>query len=335
LAKSVTATAGPNGEEPVGVDALGLSAADVAALQKKGGTIALVWAGTSPFIEAVQSGAESEAKRLGLSIVSTSQANFDAGKQANQLQTALAKKPDAIVSTPVDPATAKSMYDTAKAAGSKLVFLSNAPAGYKPGTDYLAIVTDDLQDMGARAADALATSMDGKGNVGIIYFDANFWVTNQRDAAFATRLREKYPDMTIAATQGFADPAKVGDVASAMLAKNPDLGGVYVSWSGPAEQVLSSLRAAGDSNVKLVTLDLDDTVVTDMAQHGNTVAVIADEAYDLGVGLADTAGLAILGRPAPPFVTVGSVTVLPDSIEQGYAASLHQKPSKTVQDAIG
>lgn len=334
LGTDVTETTGPNGEEPADVTQLSFTGEELARLRDGGYTAAAVWAATSPFIEAVQAGARDEFRRLGIDLVATSQANFDAAKQADQLQTVMSKDPDVVISTPVDPTTAAAAFDDARRAGTKLVFLSTFPQGYVAGEDFVGVVTDDLHDMGKRAADALADSLGGEGKVGVIYYDIPFYVTNQRDGAFATTIRNDHPGMTIEAEEGFTDPARVGDVANAMLAQNPDLDGIYVSWSGPAAQVLSSLRAAGNTTTRIVTLDLDDTVVVDMVQGGQVAAVVADRAYELGKGLADTAAYALLGKEAPVFSVVGAVTVTADNVVEAYDESLRQKPSQTVQDAL-
>jgi len=334
-AAEVIKTVGPNGEKPAAASTLSLSEEELEEIQQGGYKAALVWAATSPFIEAVQSGAEERFEELGVEVVSSSQASFDAGKQASQLKTALARDPDVIISTPVDPTTAASFYDEALEAGVKLVFLSIIPEGYEAGKDYVGIVTDDLYDMGARAAHALAEDLGEEGKVGMITYDVPFYVTNQRDGAFKTTIEADYPEMEIAAEGGFADPSKVGDVASAMLAQNPELDGIYVSWSEPAQQVIAALRSANNDTTKLVTLDLDDTVVVDMVQGGQVVAVIADLAYELGEGLATVAGYGLVGKEAPPFSVVGAITVTADNVDQAYEESLHQPPSDAIVEARG
>ena len=77
------------------------------------------------------------------------------------------------------------------------MFLSNVPADYKQGNDYVTIVTDDLFQMGKQAADALAKAMGNKGKVAWIFHDAQYYVTNQRDNAFKTTIENDYQDMSI------------------------------------------------------------------------------------------------------------------------------------------
>ena len=57
----------------------------------------------------------------------------------------------------------------------------------------------------------MAAALGGKGKVGYIFHDANFYVTNQRDGAFKETIETDYPDMQIVAEQGMADPARAED----------------------------------------------------------------------------------------------------------------------------
>ena len=148
--------------------------------------------------------------------------------------------------------------------------------------------------MGKQAADALAAAIGKKGKVAWIFHDAQYYVTNQRDNAFKTTIQKDYPDIEIVAEQGLADPARAEEIANALLLKNPDLDGIYVTWAEPAEGVLAALRAAGNTQTKIVTLDLSEPIALDMVQGGNVAAIIADQAYELGRAMATVGGL----RPA-------------------------------------
>ena len=181
----------------------------------------------------------------------------------------MAKNPSAILALPLDPTTSAQAFRPAVEAGIKIVLLSNVPAGYVQGKDYVAIVTDDLFQMGKQAADALAAAIGKKGKVAWIFHDAQYYVTNQRDNAFKTTIEKDYPDIEIVAEQGIADPARAEEIANALLTKNPDLDGIYVTWAEPAEGVLAALRAAGNTKTKIVTLDLSEPLALDMVKDGN------------------------------------------------------------------
>src|SRR5439155_1933010 len=136
----------------------------------------------------------------------------------------------------------------------------------------------------------LAAVIGKKGKVACIYHDAQYYVTNQRDNAFKTTIKKDYPEIKIVAQQGIADPARAGEIANALLLKNPDLDGIYVTWAEPAEGVLAALRAAGNTHTQIVTLDLSEPIARDMVQGGNVTAIVADQAYEPGRAMSTVAG---------------------------------------------
>ena len=89
--KTLGTTHGPAGEQATPTSALTLSAAEVAKVRQGHYTAALVWHQTSDFEDAVTRGARAEFKLLGIKIVATTIANFDAGKQKSDIETVMAK----------------------------------------------------------------------------------------------------------------------------------------------------------------------------------------------------------------------------------------------------
>lgn len=316
-------TIGPNGESSAKSSTVIVSNELASSVSSKGYTAALLWHDQSEFVNAVSLGATDEFSRMGIKVVATTSAGFDAAKQRSDIENAMIKSPDIILSLPLDPDTSAAAFAEARDSGVSLVFLSNLPSNYQHPKDYAAIVTDDLFQMGKQAADALAKSMGGEGTVGWIYHDASYYVTNQRDNAFKTTILNDYPNISIVSEQGISDPARAEDIANAMLIKNPDIGGIYVTWAGPAEGVLAALRANGNKHTKIVTLDLSEPVALDMISGGNVVALIADAAYELGRAMAAAAVLKLEGKSVPPFVVAPAVTVTADNIAEGWMMSLH------------
>ena len=215
----------------------------------------------------------------------------------------------------------------------KLAFVDNSPAGFEHGRDYAAVVSDDLFQMGKKAADAMAAALGSKGKLGYIYHDADFYVTNQRDGAFKATIEADYPDMQIVAEQGMADPARSEEIAQALLTQNPDLDGIYVTWAEPALSVLAALKAAGNSHTKIVTLDLNEPAALDMVAGGNFAAIVADEAYEIGRTAARAAAAALIGKEAAPFLVVDSLAVTKDSVAEGWQRSLHTDAPASVLEA--
>ena len=332
-APALAQTVGPSGETATLSSSVLVPSAKVGMLKGGGYKAALLWHEQSDFVNAVTAGASDEFKRLGIDVVAITNAAFDAAKQKSDIETALVKKPDIILALPLDPVTSAAAFKDAKAEGVKLVFLSNLPADYKHPGDYAAIVTDDLFQMGKQAADALAEAIGNKGTVGWIFHDANFYVTNQRDNAFKSTIENDYPGISITAEQGISDPARAEEIANAMLLKNPDLSGIYVTWAGPAEGVLAALRANGNTKTKIVTLDLSEPIALDMVKGGNVAAIVADEAYELGRAMAATGARALAGVTSPPFIVAPAVTIKPANIVAGWKKSFNVEPPASIMKA--
>ncbi|WP_245298427.1 substrate-binding domain-containing protein [Sinorhizobium sp. A49] len=327
-------TTGPHGEKPTPAASVTLTAAEEAQIKDGKFTAALVWHEMSEYTNAVNNGAQDEFKRLGVEVVAQTDAGFDAARQKADVETVLAKKPSIIVSLPVDPATAAVVYDPARAAGTKLAFVDNSPAGYVHGKDYVTIVSDDLFQMGNKAAIAMAQALGNKGKIGYIYHDADFYVTNQRDGAFKATIGQDYPDIKIVAEAGMVDPARSEEIAQGMITQNPDLDGIYVTWAEPALSVLSSLRGAGNTHTKIVTLDLNEPAALDMVKGGNVAALVADEAYNIGVTVARAAAGSLVGKPSQPFLVVDSLAVTKDTVVDGWKKSLNKDVPATIADAL-
>ena len=329
-------TQGPNGERPTPNSALRLSSNEIAKVRAGRYTAALVWHEGSDFTGAVDAGVRDEFSMLGIRVVAETSANFDAAKQKADVETVQAKRPSVLLTLPVDPVVTASAYQAAARQGTKIVLLSSVPQGMTYGRDYVNLVTDDLFQMGKRAADALAAAIGGKGKIAYFFHDANHYVTNQRDQAFLSTITGNYPDIDVVAKRGIADPNRAQDIAAATLLQHPDLAGAYVMFAQPpGEGVLAALRAAGNTKLVLVTLDLDEPLALDMARGGQTFALIVDRAYDLGRAMARSAAYGLLGKRAPPFVIVPALTITRSNLVQGYRVSLHRSPPASVMKALG
>ena len=169
-------TISPNGEKPVGSDQLKLNDADLKALKAGKFKAASLWHVQSDFMAAVAQGAKDELKALGIDVVAETDANLDAAKQQNDVETVMAKAANMIITIPLDPVASCGNLRSTTRQGSEALLLAAVPKDYKAGKDYVALTTDDLFHDGEKAADALAEAIGGKGEIGYIYFDANLYV---------------------------------------------------------------------------------------------------------------------------------------------------------------
>lgn len=327
-------TSGPNGEPATPVDELILSEADVQALIAGNHSAAFAWHELYDWSSAVSRGARDEFERLGIEVVAETNAGFDAARQAADVETVLTLKPSILISLSVDEGAGRATYGKVAQSGTRLVFIDNAPAGLTQGTDFVTTVTSDRAAIGARTAEAMNTALQGAGKIGYIFHDADFQVTNQRDQAFVWNIEQRFPELEIVATAGMADPARIEDIANAMLTQHPEINGIYVPWTEPALGVLAVLRQLGREDVKIVSIDLNEPAALDMARGGSVAALIADEAYGIGVAAARAGAASLLDQPVAPLLVVGAGIVDRDNLVDGWRASLNVDPPQSVVDAL-
>ena len=328
-------TAGPNGEASTPVAEIPeLSADEIAQIKAGGHKAALLWAGAGTWYNAATGGAKDEFGKLGIDVVATAEANFDPARQATDVETAMALKPDIIITLPVDPVAGREAFQPAVDAGVKLLFIDNGIDGYTAGQQYVSVVTGDHFAMGIAAADLMADAIGDSGEIGYIFHDAQFYVTNNRDKYFKAAIEQQHPSIKIVAEQGFAEEGKTQEIAAAMLTQNPGLKGIYVAWSAAAQGVIAALREAGRDDVKVVAYDLDATNDLDMAQCGNMYGVALDQPFLEGQVLARLGAGALIGKTAPPFVTVPVKTETRDSIAQIWKENVGVDPSPEITAAL-
>lgn len=326
---------GPNGETATPFDKVTLTEDDYAKVKQGNYTAALVWAGAGEWYNGLSAGAKSEFDKMNIKIVATSDAAFDPATQATNVESAMALNPSIILTLAVDPVSAEQAYKPVVDKGVVLVLADNPIQNYQADKQYVGIVTGNHYGMGRGAADLMAEALNGKGNIGFIYHDADYFVTNNRDRSFACWIKSKYPDIHIVAAGGFTEEPKTEEVASAMLVQHPELNGIYVAWDVAAEGVIAALRAAGRKDIKVVTEDLGANNDLDMAQGGNMYGKTIDMAFVIGQKMADQAALKLLGKPTFPFVVSDLMKVKKDNLVEAWQKGLNLTPPANIMQALG
>lgn len=306
---------GPNGEAPVSAKTLQLTEEEIAKIKQGNYKAAIVMHYTGNDYSTAQVNAlKATFERMGVDVIAVTDAQFKAEKQVSDIETVLAKKPDVIISVPVDPVSTAAAFKKAADAGVKIVFMDGVAKGLEPGKDYVSMVTGDNAGNGAAAAEIMGEKLGGKGKIGVIFHDADFFVTAQRTAAFEETMKTKYPNIEIVARGGIAGPNDGEKVASAMLTKHRDLDGIFVIWDVPAEGALAAARTAGKDKLVITSTDLGTKVGMEIAADGIVKGVGAQLPYDQGVTEAMAAGYALLGKPVPTYIASPAVAVTKENV---------------------
>lgn len=326
---------GPHGEEPSPASSVELSTEEIAEVKAKQLKAAIVMHyGGNDWANAQIAGLKSQFDLLGIELVATTDANFKPDKQVSDLETVMTKRPDIIVSIPTDPIATASAYKKVADAGVKLVFMDNVPQGLTAGKDYLTVVSADNRGNGVVSAHLLAKATGGKGEIGLIYHEADFFVTKQRYEGFKGTVTSQYPDLKIVEEKGIAGPDFAGDAqaaANAMLAKHPDLTGVWAVWDVPAEGVMAAARASGRGDLKIATEDLGKNVAIALAKNQLVVGLGAQVPYDQGVAQANAAASAELGKKVPPYIALSALPVTHDNVLDAWKQVYHTDPPEDLQ----
>ncbi len=325
---------GPNGESAVLASELSLTDEEIAQIQAGNYTAAISFHyGGNDWSSAQQKGLEDTFKKLGIEITAITDANFSAETQVSDLETIMAKKPDILVSIPTDATSTANAYQRVADSGTKIVFMDNVPSGFTAGENYVSCVSADNYGNGLIAADLIGEALGGKGKIGIIYYDVDFFVTNQRLEAFEKEMAEKYPDIEVVSRMGFQDENGCDVVADAMITQNPNIEAIFVHWDIPCEGALSALRAAGRDDILLSTIDLGNNIAKEIAE-GNVLGLGAQLPYDQGVAEATLAAYALLGKEAPAYVAVPAKRVEKSNLLQAYQDVYHAEAPDTVKNAM-
>lgn len=338
LGSGAVLSKGPHGETAAPASSADLTADDIAKIKAKHATAAIVMHyGGNDWATAQIAGLKSEFAQLGIKLIANTDANFKPDQQVSQLQTVMTKRPDIVVSIPTDPVATASAYKAAAAAGAKLVFMDNVPNGMTAGKDYVSDVSADNYGNGVVSAYELAKALGGAGKIGVVFHQADFFVTKQRYQGFTETIKKEFPKIKVVASTGIAGPDFAGQAqvaASAMLTKHPDLAGIWGVWDVPAEGVMAAARAAGNQNLKIATEDLGTNVAIALAKNKLVVGLGAQRPFDQGVTEAKLGALALLGKKTPAYVAVPALPVDHSNVLKAWQQVYHAAPPSSVANSF-
>src|SRR5262245_5756975 len=204
------------------------------------------------FYQALRGGLEQAAGEKGYQLFVTS-GEFDATRQANQVDEFIAQKVDAIVVCPCDSRAVGASIAQANQA-SIPVFTADIANASGMGK-VIAHIASDNREGGRRAGELMAQALGGKGTVAIITHPQ---VTSVQDrvAGFKESIA-KYPEIHVVAelsAEGKRDRAV--KVMEDILQSNPKLDGVFGINDDSALGALAAIEAAGKSGkIKIVGYD--------------------------------------------------------------------------------
>jgi ribose transport system substrate-binding protein len=252
---------------------------------------------------AVKVGAEKAAKDFDVTITFEGPENESmVDKQMDMLQVAIDKNPAAICFAAVDSKAAIPLLEQAKAKGIPVI-------GFDSGVDSdipLSTAATDNIAAAALAADKMAELIGGAGEVAVIAHDQTSRTGIDRVKGFTDRMTEKYPNITIVATQyGGGDQLKSTDLAKAIIQGHPELKGFFGANEGSIIGVLNAVTELGMKG-KLVVIGYDSgQQQIEAIRSGLEAGAITQDPIGIGYKAVEAAVKAVKGETLPKFIDTG------------------------------
>ncbi len=232
---------------------------------------------TDGFYITMNKGAQEAAKKLGVTVDFQGAADFNPVTQIPVLNAVIARKPDGILIAPTDTKQLIAPLKRAVDAGIKVITVDTfigENGQYQTGkgdADFpLAYVASDNVKGGEVAADALAKAIGEKGSVYVSNVKPGISTTDQREQGFKNGMK-KYPNIKVLETQyNDNDANKAASQFAAVLARNPDLAGVFGANLFSAQGAANGVKAARKSGVvNVVAFDCPESIINDV--KGGTI----------------------------------------------------------------
>ncbi|GAA0473703.1 LacI family transcriptional regulator [Actinoplanes capillaceus] len=211
----------------------------------------------NPFRIAETQSIKDEAAKLGITQLTTANANSQFNKQISDVEQMIDAGVQLLIIAPLNSDGWDSVF--AKASAKKIPIVTidrkiNATAC----KDYLSFIGSDFAEQGKRAADEMAKALGNKGEVAILLGAPGNNVTTLRTSGFKDQMAKVAPDIKITFEQTGNFSREEGQkVAEQLLQSKPNINGIYGENDEMALGAVTALKGAGKKpgDVKIVSID--------------------------------------------------------------------------------
>ena len=287
-------------------------AAGPAAAQDDKLTIALIpGLTTDAFYITMRKGAQHAADALGVDFIFQGAPEFNPTLQVPVLNAVIARQPDAILIAPTDKQQLIAPLRVAVERGITVItvdtFIDDGmyQDGSGSGDFPLTYVASDNVLGGVMAGRALAQAIGEEGKVYVSNVKPGISTTDQREEGFKQAM-EAYPNVVVLETQFNDDDAnKASAQLQAVLARNPDLAGVFGANLFSAVGTADGVKSVGKSGeIRVVAFDTPTRIVDDI-KSGLIDMAIAQHPAEIGYYGMVTAYAALTGQSVPVAIGTG------------------------------
>ena len=291
----------------------GLAASATADANKP--VIALLPGVVDPFYFTMKRGADQAAQETGAQLLFQIPKAWNTAEQVPILKALIAKHPDVIVIAPVDKAQLIQPLKEAQDAGIKIITVDTyiGTGKYRTGAgnaDFpYSYVSSDNVEGGRIAARALAKSIGDKGSVYVENNKPGISSTDQRMQGFEEEMKN-HPAIKVLQVQYNEDDAnRAAAHVSAVLARTPDLAGIFAANTFSGKGAAAGVKNAGKSGVvKVVTFDAVPGIDQDL-KSGLIDIAVAQKPSEMGYTGVKYAVDLVRGKAVPASFGTGFVVM--------------------------
>ncbi len=274
------------------------------------------------WMAAITDNARQQAEELEGVTLKLAEGVTDSAAQADQIETLIAGKPDALVILPNEGDALTPVALKAMEAGIPVV---NVDREFAEAGAYRTLITGDNYGIGYTAGNYFADELKCSGNVVEIQGIAGISVTEDRSKGFKDALQRRCKGgIKIVASQP-ADflPDKGLSVMENILQAQKDIGGVYTHDDDMAEGVVAAIQNAGREEEMFLTGAGGSKAAMEQIKKGGLYRAtflynpsMSSSAINLARLIANDAGLSDLAEPeVPSKITVTATTVTKDNVD--------------------
>lgn len=328
---------GPFGEKAENASVLALSGKEKEKLRQKQYTAAIsfhymgkAWMGLQ------EKGIKKIFDELGISIIAVTDAHFNAELQCKQLESIRFLKPDILISIPVDTKDTAAAFRAIADSDTRLVLITNVPEGLTP-RDYISCISVNERSHGDNMGRGLGEYMTRYGlkYAGLVcHGEQNFFATKQRDSAAEQVLTEEYPELQVCGKVNFLTETEACQKTLELIRLHPEIQALYVSWDGPALEVMKALTELERTDIAIVTGDLDYAIALHMARGEMVKMISAQCPYEQGESIALAAANGLLGKAVPSFIGVEPISVNRDNLLKNWKNIFKEEPPAELSGAV-
>lgn len=196
-----------------------------------------------PVYQVLVSAAKARAAERGVTLETTND-NMDLSTQVSTLNTWLAKRPDAVVSFPMDPAAIDGIAASFRSQGSLWITYGGDLKNQDASLQFS--FYDSGVELGKHAGEWANQHLQGKGKA-LLLIDDTIQLGRERSKGILDGLAQTAPGVQVVAKQQGITPDQGLSVTNSVLSQNPDVNIVLAAAGDAAQGAYQSLIASGRS----------------------------------------------------------------------------------------